>query len=538
MAIPQSPIQMNTENNRREDMSPGELEGAETNTNGPSGVPVTDTEAQLHLEELRKEHGATWDGPDDPNNPYNWSPLRKNSIGILYSLGGLTTLMSASMIAAALEDIIRDLHISPSTAQIVFSTYFLGLGFGPFIMAASSEMYGRKMVWVYAQLFYVTWNTLSPVGNSTALMIVGRLMSGIGSSAGNTLTAPVMADMYGEEDRGKSLAVASLLPYLGPALGPILGGVITQFLNWRWVFWIMSILNVVLTLLGLVFIRESYTPALLRRKAAKEAAAAVGISRASICDSSTSSRMSVPEVSNSPESFWQRFSTHLLRPIKLFLHRPIIHLLSFALAVNFGVYSFLLSTFATLFLGPHYNQSKSQASLHYITLSVGATAATQIGARVMDIIYARLAKHYSSEEARPEFRVPYMVPGVILAAVGAFWYGWAAEYKVHWAVVDVGAAVFTMGNFVAAQAITAYQLDEFGDYAASAGAACRMPMYTAGFAFPIFAPKLYDALGYGWGNSVIGLLWIVLGWPIPVVMWVWGRKLRAMRFGGTHWMKE
>ena len=68
-------------------------------------------------------------------------------------------------------------------------------------------------------------------------------------------------------------------------------------------------------------------------------------------------------------------------------------------------------------------------------------------------------------------------------------YGWSAENSIHWAVVDVGVVVFSMGSFFFGQAVMAYQLDEFGDYAASALAASRLPCYLAGFTFPIFAPN-------------------------------------------------
>jgi len=51
------------------------------------------------------------------------------------------------------------------------------------------------------------------------------------------LNGPVMADMYGEDERGKSLAMVNLLPFLGPALGPIVGGLVTYSIHWSWVFW-------------------------------------------------------------------------------------------------------------------------------------------------------------------------------------------------------------------------------------------------------------------------------------------------------------
>jgi MFS family permease len=95
--------------------------------------------------------------------------------------------MSASMIAAALGDITHDLSISVDTAQLAFSTYFLGLALGPFIIAALSEMHGRKWVWICCNAWYVLWNTLCPVGNSAGLMIIGRLMTGTGASVATTV---------------------------------------------------------------------------------------------------------------------------------------------------------------------------------------------------------------------------------------------------------------------------------------------------------------------------------------------------------------
>lgn len=95
--------------------------------------------------------------------------------------------MTASMISAALQNISNDLHIDAATSQIVFATFFLGLAFGPFIVAALAEEYGRKWVWVFGNVWYILWNAISPVGNSKVLMIIGRLMTGLGSSTGVTV---------------------------------------------------------------------------------------------------------------------------------------------------------------------------------------------------------------------------------------------------------------------------------------------------------------------------------------------------------------
>ena len=90
------------------------------------------------------------------------------------------------------------------------------------------------------------------------------------------ITGPAMADIYRAGDRGKSLAISTLAPYLGAAIGPIVGGYVSQDVSWPWLFWVVSIFDAVLVILGFFFIHESYAPVLLARKA-RRLTAATGI---------------------------------------------------------------------------------------------------------------------------------------------------------------------------------------------------------------------------------------------------------------------
>jgi MFS family permease len=315
-----------------------------------------------------------------------------------------------------------------------------------------------------------------------------------------------MADMYGKSERGRSLAIVTLLPYIGPALGPIVGGLITQYIHFSWIFWIMSLVDTAVVLLGLMFIRESYTPVLLRRKAAIDGDPSL--------------------IEHSSKSLRTGLGPHLLRPLRILVQRPVIWPISLIATISFAVYSLMLSTYATLWID-RYGQSELIGSLHYISIALGSTIAGQIGARVMDWSYKRLS-HRSGSHGTPEFRLPYTVPGMLLMPVGLLLYGWSAEHTLPWAVVDLGAIIFTLGSFVAAQGNMAYQLDEFGEYGASAGAACRMLSYSLAFVLPIFAPDLYMTLGYGWGNSTLAFTTLALGLPAVAALWLWGGQLRAI----------
>ncbi|OAR05774.1 hypothetical protein LLEC1_02433 [Akanthomyces lecanii] len=87
-------------------------------------------------------------------------------------------------------------------------------------------------------------------------------------------------------------------------------------------------------------------------------------------------------------------------------------------------------------------------------------------------------------------------------------------------------AIFVFGSFLMGQGLLAYLLDEF-KHAASANAASRMLSNILALIFSIFALSMYKTLGYGWGNTVLGLVWIDLGFPSPVLLWFYGARLRA-----------
>lgn len=124
----------------------------------------------------------------------------------------------------------------------------------------------------------------------------------------------------------------------------------------------------------------------------------------------------------------------------------------------------------------------------------------------------------------PEFRVPIMVPPAIVTPLGLFVYGWAAQKHAHWIVVDLGAFVLCFGMQIGGQA---YVIDSYPDHTSSASAASQFLKSLTAFGFPLFAPKMYQALGYGWGNSTSAFVAITIGIPAPLGIWWYGPRLRA-----------
>lgn len=323
--------------------------------------------------------------------------------------------------------------------------------------------------------------------------------------------------MFRQKDRGKSLALAAMFPYLGPALGPIVGGLVSQYVSWPWLFWVMSISSFVVFIAGVLFVRETCKPVLLRRKAQRAGKGDVTIS--------------VVKPWPPEERLLHRILVSLQRPISLLITRPIIQVLCLINGIGFGIYILVLSFYATVFID-QYHQSPTTSSMQYIAIALGCTLATQTGGYLMDSLFSRLRSRLPEDSPMrdsppPEFRVPLMIVGVMMLPIGLFWLGWSAQAKVAWIMVDIGALIFVAGDFLSSQAAAAYLYDEFTTHAASANAANRLLSNIMGFVFPLFAPQLYERLDYGWGNSLLAFIWIATVVPIPFVLWYWGDRLRA-----------
>ncbi|KAI0881308.1 MFS general substrate transporter [Annulohypoxylon maeteangense] len=470
----------------------------------PRSNSSRDEEVDLYL--------VTWNGKDDPEHPYNWSSLRKWTITILLSNGGLVTLMSGAMLAPALQSISADLHTGEEETQIFLSIFVLAFAFGPMILSPLAEVFGRRPVWILSSCFYILWNTVAGFSRTPGLMIASRVLSGIGASAEFAISNPVLSDCWIPSQRGLSFAISTFIPLLGPAIGPIIGGAVSQSIGWRWTFWILSIYDSLLVVIALFVFSETYEIIILNRRAAK-------------LRKSTGNPYHT-QWHEASEKLGDRLSHSLTRPIRLLLTQPVLQVVAIFLAYNFGILYLVLSTFATLWID-RYGQTETQSGLNYIALVIGYTIAAQVGSRMMDKLWAYLEAKAGNNTA-PEYRVPLMIPGAILIPVGLFIYGWTAEKHMHWIVPDIGIAILGCGIINNTQSLQAYVMDAYHDYVASASAASQFLRSIAGFAFPIFAPAMYNNLGYGWGNSLLALTFVVIGWPAPFLLWRYGARLRAM----------
>ncbi|KAH8701546.1 major facilitator superfamily domain-containing protein [Talaromyces proteolyticus] len=459
------------------------------------------------------QYRVDFTSPPDPDDPKCWPDTTKWIVTGVLSATGLNRIMVSTIMAPALTNIASSLSMNNEESVMSMSVYLLATAFGPLIIGPLSEVYGRSPVLHGTNIWFLIWNIVCGFSNSKGLLIASRLLAGFGASAIYALAGGVLSDIWPAEQRGRSLGLYILIPMLGAAIGPIIGGFITEATTWRWIFWSTSVLQGLMVVASLFAFRETYAPTILHRKAKRL--------RKSTGDSRYYTQFE--RDFNSRSAVWI-LQKSLTRPMRLLAFHPIIQIQACLSGFNYGILYIMLSTFADLWTS-QYEESISISGLHYISICLGEVVGAFVSGHVIDTIFRRL-KDKAKGAAAPEYRVPVMIPSAILAPTGLLIYGWTAYSHSHWLVVDIGAAILAFGMTFGGQALQAYVIDSYPDHASSASAATQFLRSLTAFGFPLFAPAMYTTMGYGWGNTFLACLYIVIGILGPLILWFYGPKLR------------
>lgn len=192
-----------------------------------------------------------WDGPEDRENPRNWSPRKRWGHGVIISILALITYFSVLPASVTLS-LIPCIHqflfafcdnrlliiekatwpqqcvhpgqrISPliftSLLQLPVRTvtlYVLGIGIGPMFMSPLSEMYGRVPVYHASTTIFVAFIIGNALSKNTAKLMVFRFISGCAGGTPMALGGGTIADITSVQQRALAMALFSMGPLAGP----------------------------------------------------------------------------------------------------------------------------------------------------------------------------------------------------------------------------------------------------------------------------------------------------------------------------------
>ncbi|KZF22902.1 MFS general substrate transporter [Xylona heveae TC161] len=502
-----------------DDRSSKDLETGEGYSRKLEQQPSADGAQTQNLETA--QHGEkgvevlNWDGPNDPDNPFNWSRKYKWLLTITTCFISILTGLPAGSYGAGDAGMEAKFHISQQHFPWLFwatTSWNIGAATFPLLFVPLTENSGRMPGYFISYIVFLIFLFPSAFAQNFATMIVTRLIGGGASSVSINIVGGTISDIWkGPKERSIPMSIFGMTSVIGIALGPFIGGAIQRNLDWRWIYYIQIIFDGGCLPIFWFILKETRGDVILARKA-KKLRKSTG---RNIYAKAELTRDSIPKM----------LKISFTRPTKMLFTEWVVF--SFTIWVSFawGIL-FLFSQSISQTFSTNYGFSVFQTSMIQLAISFGAIVGTIINP-LQDRLYLSSARRNKETPGRPipEARLYFSVPGSLLFTAGLFWYGWSSYPHVPWPVPALGIGCVGLGIYSIYLAVVNYLADAYEKYAASALSAASLGRNTFGAFLPLASPALYTNVGFQWGSSLLGFIGLVLSLA-PVLLFFKGEEIR------------
>jgi len=173
------------------------------------------------------------------------------------AFGLFMIMLDNTVVNVALPSIQRDLGVGLSELEWIVTGYALTFASLMLIGGKVADAYGRRLIFVVGIVVFSLASLWCGLSTSGSMLIAARIVQGAGAALMNPATLSIIAATFPPRQRGTAIGIWAGTSALALAIGPLAGGLITEHLNWNWIFFI----NVPVGALGIVasflFIDES-----------------------------------------------------------------------------------------------------------------------------------------------------------------------------------------------------------------------------------------------------------------------------------------
>lgn len=515
---------------------------------------------------------------DSPNDPLNW-PVWKRDICLL--IIGFQSFLGGGMspfLAAGMNTLSQEFNKSLTTISYLVGAFMLALGFGSVFASPTAILYGKRLVYVAGIFIFMMGAIWGGAADSFGNLMGARIITAFGASPTECLPSSTIAEIYFAHERAYRVGIYTMLMLGGKNIIPLLSGLVFQYLDRHWLFWILAMFlgfNLAATIL---FVPDTFwdrNPVPSKRsleetKLAQSVATyhppsqrpnAFALQRpsqmnitdiqslsSSIQDEPEDKRVGEtpvgiteptepPEVSHTKNSYWLEIKLYrgrytkdswwmvALRPFILYSYPSILFgALIYSLAV---VWLIVISeTISEIFRHPPYGYDQQTVGLFYISPFIGGI----LGSLSCGLISDRVCRYFISKNKgvyEPEFRLVMLIPSTLFIAIGLMGYGWSAQVANPWIAPVLFFGSLSFGSSMASTTAITFAVDSYKVFAGEALVSFNFLKNLLGFCFSLFNNRYADDEGYRAAYvTYAGIQIFVSLFAIP--LYVYGKKLR-------HW---
>ncbi|CBX90635.1 hypothetical protein IAQ61_002126 [Plenodomus lingam] len=477
-----------------------------------------------HLRDGKEVELHTWNGPHDPENPFNWSVTYKWILTITICFISILTGLPAGSYGAGNEYMADRFSVQNEPFPNLYwatCSWNVGAALFPLVFVPLTENTGRMPGYFIAYIIFELFLFGSAFANNFATLVVTRFFGGGASSVSINIVGGSISDVWkGDKARSLPMSLFGFTSVAGIALGPFIGSAIVQIRKpdvglqspWRWIYYIQIIYNAALIPVFYFILSETRGDVILQKRASKLR--------------KETGRPIYAESELEKQTIAQLLKVSFMRPTKMLLTEPVVIFftlwISFAWGILFLFFSSVVQTFSA-----SYGFGVFQTGMIQLAITVGALIGTLFNP-IQDWLYLRTARKNKERPGKPipEGRLYTSIPGSLLFTAGLFMYGWSSTTDVHWIVPTIGVTIVGVGIYSIYMGVVNYLTDAYEKYAASALSAASLGRNTFGAFLPFASFQLFDTLGFGWAGSLLGFVGAALS-IVPVVLLFKGREIRA-----------
>ena len=204
---------------------------------------------------VRAVHPAA--NPPSPQTGELQRQMNKWIVLALSAAASFMTTLDGSIVNIGLPSIARTFHVGISGAtEWIIIGYLVVIAAVLLTFGRLADMIGRKPIFLTGLIVFILGSALSGLAPSLLLLILARLFQGIGGALIFSVNVAMITSTFPSNERGLALGLNAVVVSLGVAAGPTIGGIITQFLTWRWIFYVNVPICLLVLLAAFYFYRE------------------------------------------------------------------------------------------------------------------------------------------------------------------------------------------------------------------------------------------------------------------------------------------
>src|SRR5436190_16744448 len=176
---------------------------------------------------------------------------------VVLCVGVLMIVLDATVVNVALPSIQSDLGFSQSSLAWVVNAYLIAFGGLLLLAGRLGDLLGRRRIFLIGLAVFTTASLACGLADSQGLLVVARFVQGIGGAMTAAVILGMIVTMFPEPaEQARAIGVYSFVAAAGGSIGLLAGGVITEAVNWHWIFFVNLPIGVVTALLAVRFVER------------------------------------------------------------------------------------------------------------------------------------------------------------------------------------------------------------------------------------------------------------------------------------------